>query len=117
MRRLKRLHLCIFGGPEPFAQSSSSPDSSRPSSFSSDRRYPNELAALVVSLPAGRGSATPSKGSTFMSHTQVDVRDSRSGQLPEVRGCPNFFGRGRRRQLPQNSIFARSSMFRGPLLL
>jgi hypothetical protein len=23
----------------------------------------------VVSLPAGRGSVTPSKGSTFMSHT------------------------------------------------
>jgi hypothetical protein len=41
------------------------------------KRYPNaELGTLVVSLPAGRGSATPSKGSTFMSHTELTWHSS-----------------------------------------
>src|ERR1035438_1990488 len=37
-----------------------------------------ELAGLVISLPTGRGSATPSKGSTCMSCTVVHLPETRN---------------------------------------
>src|ERR1035438_5308467 len=60
-----------------------------------------ELAALVVSLPAGRGSVSVSKGSTFMSRTllpplQTFPPENALSWLGDELDCLRTGSRGRR---------------------